>query len=100
MSYSHPQQGRTAEASLLRKEAGRLLKELREAAGLTQRRLAEEVGIDYYTFIAQIESGRGRIPPERYEAFAKALGVPSQDFVKKMLKHYDPVTYQHLFGEA
>lgn len=98
MSYSHPQHGRTVETGHLRKEAGRVLKEKREAAGLTQRRLAEEVGFEYYTFIAQIEAGRGRIPPDRYDAYAKALGIPSKEFVKTMLRFYDPVTYQILFG--
>ena len=84
----------------LRKEAGQVLKSMRERKGLTQRELAEKVGFDYYTFIAQIEAGRGRIPPERYAAYARALDVPSRDFVRTLLKYYDPVTYAHLFGES
>ena len=71
---------------------------MRESRGLTQRELAEKVGFDYYTFIAQIEAGRGRIPPERYGAYARALNVPSREFVQTMLKYYDPVTYRHLFS--
>ena len=97
MTYSHPQQGRSTGTDQLRKEGGRLLKEMREARGMTQRQLAEKVGIEYYTFIAQIESGRGRIPPERYEAFAKAYGVNPRDFVRTMIRYYDPITYHHLF---
>lgn len=99
MAYTHPQHGRSAVVERLRKEAGQLLKQMREKQGLTQRELAEKVGFEYYTFIAQIESGRGRIPPERYEAYARALEMPSRDFVRTLLRYYDPVTYAHLFDE-
>lgn len=88
---------RNSEIARLRKEAGRTLKEMREAKHLTQRQLAERIGVDYHAFIGQIESGRGRIPPERYEAFAKALDLPTRKFVKTMMRYYDPVTYKHLF---
>ena len=97
--YSHPQHGRSAAVESLRKQAGQLLKRMRESKGMTQRELAERVGFDYYTFVAQIESGRGRVPPERYGAYARALEMPSRDFVRTILKFYDPVTYSHLFGE-
>jgi transcriptional regulator with XRE-family HTH domain len=82
----------------LRKEAGAWLRELREVRGLSQRRLAAQLGSDYYTFVSQLETGRGRIPPDRYEAWAEALGVPPFDFVKKLLRYYDPETYRILFG--
>lgn len=84
----------------LRQQAGRWLKTLREAAGLSQRDLAKTVGFEYYTFISQIESGRGRLPSAQYTAFARALGVPVRDFVKTLLRYYDPVTYFALFDEA
>jgi transcriptional regulator with XRE-family HTH domain len=94
-------QGRKAAISgKLRKEAGQVLKAMREDRGLTQRELAAKVGFDYYTFIAQIEAGRGRIPPERYGAYARALDMPSREFVQTMLKYYDPVTYSHLFASG
>jgi transcriptional regulator with XRE-family HTH domain len=84
----------------LRREAGKWLKSLRETQKLSQRELAQKVGVDYYTFISQLEVGRGRIPPDRYEAWAAALGVPASDFVKELMRYYDPVTYRLLFGEA
>jgi transcriptional regulator with XRE-family HTH domain len=83
----------------LRREGGQYLRKLREARGLSQRGLAELVGAEYYTFISQLESGRGRIPPHRYEAWAKALGVDHRDFVRSLLRYYDPVTYDILFGK-
>ena len=96
--YTHPQQGAGPEVQALRKQAGRWLRQLREARGLTQRELAAAVEVEYYTFISQIESGRGRIPPDRYELWAKALGVDVREFVKRLTRYYDPITYRLLFG--
>ena len=93
--------GVTKEASQkLRKQGGRYLKKLRNSVGLTQRDLAEASGFKYYTFISQIENGAGRIPPNLYEAYAKAVDVNLAEFVKEMLKCYDPYTYKGLFGPA
>lgn len=83
----------------LRREAGRYLRELREGKGLSQRQLADLVGTEYYTFVSQLETGRGRIPPEKYEVWAQALGVPAQDFVYNLLRYYDPVTFRLLFPD-
>lgn len=83
----------------LRKEAGVWLKERREAQGLSQRDLAARVGIEYYTFISQIEAGRGRVPAERFEAYANALKVDPREFTRKMLRYNEPVIFNLLFGE-
>ncbi|WP_367187292.1 helix-turn-helix domain-containing protein [Rhizobium oryzicola] len=88
------------EMGALRREAGAWLREKRETAGLSQRELAGRVGIEYYTFISQIEAGRGRVPAERYEAYANAVGVPPRDFVKIMMRYNDPITYAILFGDG
>ena len=82
-----------------RREAGTWLRHLRETRGFTQRQLAERVGIEYYTFVSQIEAGRGRIPADRYQKWADALEIEQKIFVKKMLYFYEPITYQILFGE-
>lgn len=82
----------------LRKKGGLYLKKLRESAGLTQRELAVKLGLNYYTFISQIESGKGRVPPDQYEKWAAALGVNVSEFVRKLLVFYDPMTFQALFG--
>jgi transcriptional regulator with XRE-family HTH domain len=81
----------------LRQEAGRWLRSLREAAGLSQRELAQAVGFEYYTFISQLEGGRGRLPQGQYMAFAKALNLPLRDFAKTLTRYYDPITYYALF---
>ena len=81
----------------MRRDAGHWLKELRETQGLSQRGLADKVGVQYYTFVSQLESGRGRIPPDRCRVWAEALGVGPRDFVLKLMRFYDPVTYGILF---
>jgi transcriptional regulator with XRE-family HTH domain len=96
--YVHAQHGKNpAEVAKTRREAGLWLRQKREAAGLSQREIAHLAGIEYYTFVSQIESGRGRLPPDRYEQYAKALGVPGRDLALMMMRHYDPVTYRLIF---
>ena len=81
----------------LRKEAGRWLKDRREERGLSQRQLAELIGVEYYTFISQLETGRGRIPADKYRTWAHVLGMDARDFVLALLPFYDPITYSILF---
>ena len=81
-----------------RREAGVWLRQLREARGFTQRQLAERVGIEYYTFVSQIEAGRGRIPADRYQKWADALQIDPKIFVRNLLHFYEPATYEILFG--
>lgn len=96
--YSHPQQRASHDMQKLRRDAGKWLKSLREQQKLSQRELATKVGVDYYTFISQLEVGRGRIPPDRYELWASALDIPAPEFVKELMRYYDPVTFRLLFG--
>lgn len=95
--YTHARQ--TPEVLELRREAGVWLKELREKRGISQREMAEMVGVLYYTYISQIETGRGKVPIDSYDSWAKALGLPTRIFVKQIMRYYDPVTYGHLFGD-
>lgn len=94
----HSQRRSAEEVLELRREAGRRLRDLRDARGLSQRQLAEIVGADHYTFISQLETGRGRIPPDRYRVWAEALAVNVRDFVYMLMRYYDPVTYAILFS--
>lgn len=86
------------EIAQLRREAGKWLKDKREEAGLSQRALAAAIGFEYYTFISQLESGRGRVPAERYEAYARALNIEPREFAITMMKYNDPLTYELIFG--
>lgn len=84
----------------LRRAGGEWLRKLREDRGLSQRDLANLVGAGYYTRISQLETGRGKIPPELYAVWAEALGVDAKLFVKMLMRYYDPVTYAVLFPEG
>jgi len=75
-------------AQRLRKEGGRWLCELRENCGLSQRELADAVGIELYTVISQLEHGRGFIPPDRYLIWADALDVEPDEFVRRVTSYY------------
>jgi transcriptional regulator with XRE-family HTH domain len=88
------------EVQQLRREGGAWLKSLREKAGYTQRSFAHIVASDYYTFISQIENGRGRVPPERYGVWAETLGIEPREFLKEYMRYYDPISYGILFEES
>lgn len=83
-----------------RRELGLWLRSLREAKGLSQRALAQKLDFEFYTFVSQIEAGRGRIPPEHYGRWADAVGVPRKVFVARLLKCYEPTTWDILFGSS
>ena len=95
--YTNAQRRTDPDVQMLRRTAGAWLRSLRESRGFSQRHLAELVGTEYYTFISQLELGRGRIPPDRYINWASALDVDPKEFVKHLMKYYDPITYRILF---
>ncbi len=96
--YGNPQRRAAPEVQELRREGGKWLHERREKVGLSQRQLADLVGAEYYTFISQLETGRGRIPPDRYLVWAEALKMDPREFVREIMRYYDPVTYSILFA--
>lgn len=81
----------------LRISVGQWLRDCRASLGLSQREIADIAGFEYYTFISQLETGRGRVPAERYEAYAKALQVDPREFAMRMLQAYENSTYRILF---
>jgi transcriptional regulator with XRE-family HTH domain len=89
-SYTNPLAGRGSHSQGLRSELGAYIKLLRTDRGMTQTDLARAVGIEYYTAISAIEVGRNVVPPERYLAFARALGVDPKVFATKMLQMTNP----------
>jgi transcriptional regulator with XRE-family HTH domain len=90
---------RPAESEELRVAAGAWFKALREDRGLSQRDLSNRLNLEYYTFISQLENGRGRIPAGRYREWAKALEIDERVFVKAVLSFYEPETFKVLFGD-
>jgi ribosome-binding protein aMBF1 (putative translation factor) len=98
MAINPQQVGAADEVLTLRHEAGKWLRSLREQAGLSQRDLSRALDLDYYTFISQIEAGKGRVPSSHYLAMSRALNVEPREFAKSMLRFYDPITHGMLFG--
>ena len=100
MSRTAPDAAKAAQTKVLRQEAGRWLKAARERAGLTQAQLSDEVGLRYYTFVSQVESGVGRLPIETQAAWAKALRLDEAEFARTLLAYYEPELHRLLFGNA
>lgn len=98
--YVHPQHGRGTEVRNLRKAGGAWVKQCRLNKGLTQLQVAEAVGLENYTMVSMIESGRRRIPPELYESWAAVMDLKPFDFVRNIMQYYDPITYDILFKES
>src|ERR1700691_6588899 len=84
----------------LRREAGRWLRGLREQKRFSQREVAERTGTEYYTFVSQLETGRGRIAAEHYLLWAEALSIDPKLFVRTLMRYYDPVTHDILFSRS
>lgn len=85
------------QAKLRRREAGAWLKTLRQRSGMSQFQLAERLGYKYYTFIAQVENGHGRVPTDGIEAWSLALGEEPSTFARRLLSFYDPELHRLLF---
>ena len=83
----------------LRKQAGAWLRLKRCDLGLSQRELAERVDMEYYTFISQIEAGRGRIPADKLQKWSEALEMDPKEFAINIMRYYDPCIYDMIFGE-
>lgn len=92
----HSAKGRE-ESKLRRREAGAWLKQLRQRAGMSQMQLADRLGYKYYTFIAQVENGHGRVPTEGMEAWSLALGEEPSAFARHLLSYHDPELHRLLF---
>lgn len=90
--YGHP------DAAQLRKEAGAYMKTLRTDAGITQRELAEKLGLLNYTLISQFEAGKARLPPDKMAAFAQTLGIDRFKLAQRLTQYYDPYLWDMLWG--
>ena len=60
-------------------------------------RAESALGLRYYTFVSQVESGVGRAPVEMQAAWAEALGLDPGEFARTLLRHYEPELHRLLF---
>lgn len=63
-------------------KTGARIKQMREAAGMTQQELAEKIGAKGAGAISHYESGRRQISADRLPAFAAALGCRAAQLVE------------------
>ncbi|MBC9206824.1 helix-turn-helix transcriptional regulator [Roseomonas aerophila] len=97
-AFSNPLSHRGPAGAEYRVELGRWLQGLRAKVGLTQRQLAELVGMDGCSGISAIETGRNSLPPDRMLAFADALEVEPRLFTAKVLQFTHPHAAALLLG--
>lgn len=82
----------------MKKQSGKtiahLIKEFRKAAGISQMRLAEMVGVSYQQ-IQKYEKGISSISIDRLKQIAKALDIPIKEFFpsEKWVVSETPATY-------
>jgi transcriptional regulator with XRE-family HTH domain len=81
-------------------EIGAIIKEAREKLGKTQRDLAADLGLDYYTMISQMELGYIAVPATLWVPVCDALGLDRYRFVLTCLTEYQPEVYTALFGNS
>ena len=82
-----------------RRRAGRWLKQLREGAGLTQMELATRLGLEYYTFVSQVETGFSRVPNKKIGGWARAVGADPSWFARQLIKFYEPELHRVLYPQ-
>jgi transcriptional regulator with XRE-family HTH domain len=80
-----------------RRRGGLWLKQLREGAGLTQMELATRLGLKYYTFVSQVETGFSRVPNEKMEGWARAVGADPSRFARQLISFYEPELHRVLY---
>jgi len=77
---------------------GSVIKAKREEIGMTQKALADLLGLNYYTMISQIERGYVTLPPSMWVPMANALRFDVEHWVLQCLDELHPDTYRALFG--
>ena len=82
-----------------RKKAGAYLKDIRMKTEprITQKQIADKLGIEYYTFISQVEAGASRLPPQHVADWAKICNASISEVGKTLLKYYDPHMFDAIF---
>jgi hypothetical protein len=54
--------------------------------------------MEYYTFISQIEAGRGRVPADRLRDWSEALEMDPKEFAITLMQYYDPYSFDMIYG--
>ena len=81
----------------LREKCGQKLRELRENKGYSLREMAKVLGVKRHSFIALVELGYNRIPPDQVSDWADVLGVTPRELTILILRYYSPNEFEILF---
>ena len=87
----------TALAVAYKSIVGAYCKRHRRAAGMTQAQVGDIIGVGH-TAISGYETGRGQLPPGRYDKLADLYGLDRPTFGKFLLRYTNPWIYALLFG--
>lgn len=68
--------------ALLRTELGRRIKTARVAAGMSQRELADRIGLKNASDVSRYERGTVEVPAHRIDLIAEATGRPRSYFTR------------------
>ena len=90
---------RISDTTDLRQEGGKIIKQMREQAGLSQTDLGRALGLAGKQFISQIENGRTRIPLDQVPVWAKAMKVEPRELMKLLMRCYEPLAFAILFED-
>ncbi len=69
-------------------EFGKMIKRMREEAGLSQSKFAEEMGVSKNS-VQNWECGNTKVDPARFSDFSYYFNVPIQDIIMEYCKTYD-----------
>ena len=87
------------EAKKMRKEAGLYIRRCRNGIDLTQKKLADRLGLEHYTFVSSVETGANQVPTEAICDWADALEIDRREFATRLLACYQPGYYRAMFGD-
>ncbi len=82
---------------LCNSQIGSYLRARREALGLTQAYLADQMGGLTNASISSWESGRMPVPPQRYEDLLNLLELEREEFGKMLLRFTNPHLFELMF---
>ncbi|MDH2045623.1 helix-turn-helix transcriptional regulator [Acinetobacter johnsonii] len=61
-----------------------------------QHEIAEEVGFAKPTMVSMVKLGKAKVPLDKAQPIAKALGIDSRDFFMRCLEEYLPVVFNEI----
>ena len=97
LGHNDPTDVPKALAGSYRSIVGAFCQKRRKAAGLTQAQVADLCGIGA-TAVSGYETGRGQLPPGRYEKLAELYGLDEKEYGEFLLRYTNPWIYALIYG--